>query len=36
MYSDGKERWFDSDVEKYKMLAANQLPTYEELMAQER
>ena len=34
--SDEDMEWFDSDVEKYKMLAANQLPTYEELMAQER
>jgi len=28
--------WFDSDVEKYMMLAANQLPTYADLMAQEK
>jgi carbonic anhydrase/acetyltransferase-like protein (isoleucine patch superfamily) len=34
--SDADMEWFDSDVKKYLMLAANQLPTYAELMAQEK
>ena len=34
--SDEDMAWFDSDVEKYMMLAANQLPTYADLMAQEK